>query len=190
MFDTILEVLLKVYFLMFLKLVKLLFLAITTISVGYYVALADSKKEQKAGAATSNSEKQNVTKKVAYKRRFNGGILLLTAEEIVLRTKEKLVLSEIKASFRKGNKDTTIECNVCNLDLKEKKAYLQDNVIIKSMDMTCCTEDALVDFMAQTITGKAKVTGTGARGSFISNGFSVDKEGVIKLKNLTVKGKK
>lgn len=175
---------------MFFKMIRLLFLAITTISIGYYVALADSKKEQKSEATTYTSEKQNVTKRVAYKRKFNGGILLLTAEEIVLSTKEKLVLSEIKANFSKGNKNITVECNTCNLDLKEKKAYLHDNVIIKSMDMTCCTEGALVDFIAQTITGNEKVTGTGARGSFISNGFSVDKEGVIKLKNITVKGKK
>lgn len=175
---------------MFFKLVKLLFIAIITTSIGYYVALADGKNEQKSEETTSESSKQNVTKKVAYKRRFNGGILLLTAEEIMLRTKEKLVLSEIKASFSKGNKNITIECNTCNLDLKEKKAYLKDNVRINAMNMTCCTEKALVDFKAQTITGNTKVTGTGARGSFVSNGFSVDKEGVIKLKNITVKGKK
>ena len=187
-YDTIQIISVKVYFFMFFRLVKLLFLAIATTFVGYYVALADNEKAQNAGA--SDSEKKNVTKKVAYKRRFNGGILLLTAEEIVLQTKEKLVLSDIKASFSKGSRDTTIECNTCNLDLKDKKAYLHGNVIIKSMDVTCCTEGAVVDFMAQTITGSAKVTGTGARGSFISNGFSVDKEGVIKLKNIAVKGKK
>ena len=175
---------------MVLKLVKVLFLAMATMSVGYYVALADSEKGQKAGTAASSPEKKNITKKVAYKRKFNGGILLLTAEEIILQTKEKLVLSEIKANFTKGKKDIAIECNECNLDLKEKKAYLQGNVIINSMDMTCCTEGAVVDFVAQTITGSAKVTGTGARGSFIANGFSVDKEGLIKLKNIAVKGKK
>lgn len=160
---------------------------VTTL-VGYYVALADNPKEQKT--INSNDEDNNVTKKIAYKRKFNGGILLLTADEVVLRTKEKLVLSKIKASFTKDKKDITIECSSCALDLKERKAHLSENVIIKSMDMTCCTASALVDFMAQTITGKAKVTGTGARGSFISDGFSVDKEGIIKLKKVTVKGKK
>ncbi len=107
-----------------------------------------------------------------------------------MRTKEKLVLSEIKASFTKDKKDITIKCGSCVLDLKERKAHLSENVIIKSVNMTCCTASAWVDFMAQTITGKDKVTGTGARGSFISDGFSVDKEGIIKLKKVTVKGKK
>lgn len=176
--------------LMFFKLVKLLLLAVITAFVGYYVALANNQKEQKTEITDSGSEDNNVTKKIAYKRRFNGGVLLLTAEAVILRTDEKLVLSEIKASFNKNEKNITIECGRCNFDLKGKKAYLQENVIIKSMDITCCTGSALVDFTEQTITGKAKVTGTGARGSFISDGFSIDKEGVVKLKKVTVKGKK
>ena len=47
---------------MVLKLVKVLFLAMATMSVGYYVALADSEKGQKAGTEASSPEKKNITK--------------------------------------------------------------------------------------------------------------------------------
>ena len=132
----------------------------------------------------------NITKNICYKRKVNGGVLFLTAKEVVTRSKEELVLSGIKANFKKNDKNITIECEQCNLQTAQKKAYLSRNVRIKSDDTTCCTERAVVDFAENAIFGDSKITGVNARGSFASNGFSIDKEGVIKLKEVKVKGKK
>ncbi len=169
---------------------KFIRLSITTIFftlAGYYFVQAEDGKKVTKGM---KSEKRNIVKKVSYKRKFNGGILLLTANEVIQKTKENLLLSEIRASFDKKGKNVTIESGKCDLRMNEKKAYLRSNVIIKSADATCCTESAVVDFSAHTIYGNSKVTGMNARGSFISNGFSIDKDGVIELKSVEIKGKK
>ena len=111
-------------------------------------------------------------------------------DEVVERTKEHIFLYGIKAKYEKNGKVVSLESNKCIISINGKKALLQQNVMIQSADVSCCTSNALVDFSAHTITGKDKVTGTSARGSFISDGFYIDKEGIIKLKKVELKIKK
>ena len=176
-------------FVMF-KFIKLMVLLLVFVSVGYYMTQAQGGQNKVGVTDNKCSPKGNVTKNICYKRKVNGGILLLTAKEVVTRSKEELVLSGIKASYNKDGKNITIECEQCHLQTAQKKAYLQRNVRIKSDDTTCCTESAVVDFAENAIFGNSKITGVNARGSFVSTGFSIDKEGVIKLKEVNVKGKK
>lgn len=173
-----------------LKLVRLTFFLSVVAIIGYYVAEAQDESEKKASVSATKSRKKNISKNVCYKRRFNGGMLLFTSKEVTMQTKEDIFLSGIKASFTKNGKTVSIESGKCDLKPKLKKAYLQSNVIVKSADTTCCTESAVVDFSASMIFGKSKVTGMNARGSFVSDGFSVDKDGIINLKNVEIKGKK
>ena len=173
-----------------LKFVRLSFLFSIVAIVGYYVAQAQEESEKKASVSQERAKKKNTSKNVCYKRRFNGGALLFTSKEVILQTKEDIFLSGIRASFTKNGKTVSIESGKCNIKTKSKKAYLQCNVIVKSAETTCCTESAVVDFSEQKIFGTSKVTGMNARGSFVSNGFSIDKDGIIKLKNVEIKGKK
>ena len=131
--------------------------------------------------------KRNITKNICYTKQFNGGKLTLTAAEVSLKSKDKLVLSNISANFSKNGRSILIESGECDLNLKNQKAYLRKNVLIKSPDATCNTNSAVVDFVSDSIYGNSKITGTRAGDSFTSDGFIIDKNGVIKLKHATIK---
>ena len=170
---------------MLIRIVKSFVLAVITTIVGYTIAQSNTSQNKSVAKKIENK-----TKDVSYKRRFNGGILTLKADEVVERTKEHIFLYGIKAKYEKNGKVVSLESNKCIISINGKKALLQQNVMIQSADVSCCTSNALVDFSAHTITGKDKVTGTSARGSFISDGFYIDKEGIIKLKKVELKIKK
>ena len=155
--------------------------------IGYYIVhTQDPSKPASLGRLVN----KNVTKNIKYKKQLGTGVLTLTASEVKLKSKEKILLLGIEADFVKSDKKITIECGECELNIKVQKAYLKKNVSIKSPGMICRTNEAIVDLKNNSIYGNSKITGKRGGDSFTASGFAIDRNGVIKLKKAVIKRKK
>ena len=170
---------------MIFKFVKFIFLLSITGTIGYYVV--HSQENSKSDEVKSSITKENSTDKIKYTKEFKGGILNLTATKADLKSQNNIHMKEMKAVFNKNGKTIVIESCECYLKMKEQKAYLKKNVHIKSADTACDTEYAVIDFPTNSISGDSKMVGTRSGTNFVSNGFFMDENGIIKLKRATIK---
>lgn len=170
---------------MIFKLVKFIFLLSITGLIGYYITC--SHEDLKHNKISSYITKENSTKKIKYTKQFKGGVLDLTATKADLKSQDNIYMEGMKAIFNKNGKSVIIESSECDFKMKEQKAYLKKNVYITSAETKCKTEYAVIDFPTNSISGDSKMTGTRSGTNFISEGFFMDENGIIKLKRATIK---
>jgi hypothetical protein len=118
---------------------------------------------------------------ITFRRKINGNLLTIHAEQAEVCTVDTVRLRNVRASFKKDNGEMSIECEVCTFNTREKKAYLTKNVRLASADIRCCTESVVVDFVKNSIIGNSQIRGTKAGMQFVSSGFHIRPDGNIIL---------
>ena len=170
---------------MIFKLIRFVLFSLLILAFGYYI-VQNQNTDKTSKPATLNYE-LNSSDSIKYIKKFKGGILTLSAQKSKLLNPNHIILDNMTAVFQKDGKEVVISGKICNLKMNEKKAYINNNVIIKTLNTTCNTNIAIVDFLNNTLYGNSKIDGIRSGTNFTANGFSLNENGMIKLKHAVIK---
>lgn len=128
---------------------------------------------------------------ITFKRKMHGNLLTICAESATLEEGGVVSLKDVRVSLKKKDGEVVICCQLCRFSPREKKAYLNKKVEIKSTGISCSTESVIVDLANNLITGNSEVRGVKSGMRFVSQGFRIRSDGNITLKRVKIiKGRK
>ena len=167
---------------LFTKIIRIISLLSITGFISYYTVFNENP--------TSNSlkpkETNNTAKLIEYRFNTKDGNVIIKAEKAKMQNLGIIDLINMMAVYKVKSKELSVNATNCRFLSKENKAYLANNVILKSEDLTVETESAIIDGKKQTIYGESKVIGYTQDAKFSASGFSVKSDGKIILKNAKI----
>lgn len=170
---------------MIFKLIRIVLFSLLILTSSYYVLQNQNVNNQSENAKLTHE--LNSSNRIKYVKKFKGGILTLSAKKSKLINPNHILLNNMTAVFQKDGKEVVISGKSCNLKMNEKKAYINDTVVIKTLNTICNTNFAIVDFLNNSLYSNSKVNGVRSGSNFIANGFSINENGVVKLKQAIIK---
>lgn len=170
---------------MIFKLIRIVLSLLLILTTSYYIV--QTQNSAKSPENSNLTQELNSSKCIKYVKNFKGGILTLSAQKSKLISPNHILLNNMTAVFKKDGKEVVISGKSCNLKMNEKKAYINNNVIIKTLNTTCNTNFAIVDFLNNSLYSNSKINGIRSGTNFIANGFSLNENGVVKLKHAVIK---
>ncbi len=170
---------------MIFKLIRIVLFSLLISTFGYYIV--QNQNTDKNLQQTKLYHDLNSSNSIKYVKKFKGGILTLSAQKSKLITPNHILLDNMIAVFKKDGKEVIISGKVCNLKMNEKKAYINNNVTIKTLNTTCNTNFAIVDFLNNALYSNSKINGRRSGSNFVADGFSLNENGIVKLKHAVIK---
>lgn len=171
---------------MIFRLIRLVLFPSLILFAGYYIIQKHNIPQTSSPLTLNHS--LNSSSAVKYVKKFKGGFLTLTAQKSKLISPDHILLNGMAAVFEKDGKTVTIRGDVCNLKMDEKKAYIKDKVVIETLNTTCDTSTAVIDFLNDSLYGNSEVEGKRSGTNFVASGFSLNENGIINLTRAIIKG--
>lgn len=155
--------------------------------VGLFCYMFHNSNTAQILPAVKLNQKVNTSNNIRYTKKFKGGKLFISAKTSELIASNHVLLKDMVAVFEKDGKRVTISGESCNLKMDEKKAYIQNNVVIKTINTSCNTKFAVVDFENNNLYSDSKVEGVRSGANFVADGFSLNEKGLINLVHAVIK---
>lgn len=170
---------------MIFKLIRFVLFSLLILVSSYYITHNQNINSPLKTAQLN--QKLNSSENIKYVKKFKGGILTLSAQKSKLVNTNYIKLYNMTAVFKKDGREVEISGQNCDLKLDEKKAYINKNVIVKTLNTICNTNFAIVDFLNNALYSDSPINGVRSGTNFIANGFSLNENGVVKLKHAIIK---
>ena len=150
--------------------------------VSYYSAFHKVELPKKNKLCCS----ENSAKLIEYRINIKDGSVLIKAEKAVMQNLNVILLTNMEALYKTKTRNAKIYSKKCLFSSNENKAYLSDNVVVKSEELTIETDSATIDGKTQSIYGNSKISGIKNGTKFSAIGFSIKEGGKILLKHAKI----
>jgi hypothetical protein len=171
---------------MILKVLRSIVMLTLIGTISYYIA-STHQKDGVGKHDTISKKLENSAKSISYTMKIKGGILTIKAGKVSMKTFNKILLTNVAATFTKKTKSIEIRASKCTLMNLEKKAYLSEKIQNTSNDgMKLNTSLATIDWGKSLIYGNSKISGTRGGIKLSADGFHIKENGEISLKHVKI----